>query len=231
MNRLISSRWANPRTGIFAGLTLSAALIVAAVALNAVPGPVTNRVAVPTTAVSPEPVPLSTTGLTNPDLTDAPSAGESGAEVSPYAPSTRTTTEVKDPGAAGSHPLPSSSPVAPLLAGSAPKTASKNGALVTGFPSAIPVAGNSNITSSSVASSGKIVQVTLVARTSLSPAALMDYYALIFARAGFPAESAPAVGGSTAALFAHGNNAVTLTITPTKSGANYSLYGVLSTTA
>ncbi|CAN5293935.1 hypothetical protein BH09ACT2_BH09ACT2_19380 [soil metagenome] len=217
-----------PRHVIVAGLVIAAVVTGVAIGFSVLPGAPSTPVAAPTPSVTAEPVPVTTTGPTNPDSTVAPGAqslpGGTGNE------STRTSTEVEVPGASISRANPVSSAVAPLLSGPAPKTASKTGSLVGGFPHTIPVADASTIANSAVASSGNIVQATLVAKTSLSATDLLHSYQSAFVKIGLTATEVPAVGGSTAFSFTHADDTVTLTVTPTKSGANYSVYAVLRAT-
>lgn len=217
-----------PRHVIVAGLVVAAAVFAVAIGFSVLPGASTTPAAAPTTAVTTRPVPASTTGPTNPDSTVAPGAQSLSSGNSND--TTRTTTEVEGSGASASRANPASSAVAPLLSGPAPKTASKTGSLVGGFPATIPVADASTIANSAVASSGDNVQATLVANTSMSAADLLYFYQSAFAKIGLTATEVPAVGGSTAFSFTHGNDTVTLTATSTKSGANYSLYAVLRAT-
>jgi hypothetical protein len=218
------SRWITPRRAIVAGLIIAALMLAAAISFSVLPGAKLAPAAAPTPSVTTEPVPVSTTGPTIPYSTVAP-----GAQSSATAPgtTTRTSTEVQTTGTSDSLTNPALAAIAPLLSGAAPKTASKNGALVTGFPATIPVAARSTIASSAVASSGNNVQATLVAKTSRTAADLLDSYEQAFAKIGLSGTEVPAVGGSTAFSFAHGNDTVTVTVTATKSGANYSIYAVL----
>ncbi|MHC5797829.1 hypothetical protein ACVXZ4_16910 [Lacisediminihabitans sp. FW035] len=220
-------RWITPRRAIVAGLIAAALMLAAAISFSVLPGAALAPVAAPTPSVTTEPVPVSTTGPTNPDSTVAPGAQSS---ATPPGTTTRTSTEVQAGGTSDSLANPASAAIAPLLSGAAPKTASKNGAIVTGFPATIPVAAGSTIGSSAVASSGNNVQATLVAKTSLAAPDLLDYYQSAFAKIGLYSTEVPAVGGSTAFSFAHGNDTVTLTVTPTKTGADYSIYAVLRAT-
>lgn len=216
-------RLATLRRAIVAGLVLAAVVLAAAITFTALPGNSARPAAALTTSVIAKPVPPSTTGPTNPNSTAAP-----GAQSGPPEPGTaRTSTEVQNPGSSASRTNGASTPIPPLLTGPAPETASATGSLVAGFPSALPVAKSSTISNSSVASSGTVVQVSLVANTSAASSDLIDYYQAVFAKVGIPGTSVPAVGGSTALSFAHGGDTVTLTVTSTKGGATYSLYGVL----
>ena len=219
-------RWATPRRAIVAGLIAAALALCAAITFSLLPGRAATTVAAPTTAVTTEPIPLSTTGPTDPDSTQAP-----GAPSEPSEPgTTRTSTEVQGSGASTARTNPAPTPITPLLSGAAPKTASAIGSLVSGFPETIPVASTSTIANSAIASSGENVQVTLVAKTTRAAADVLAFYQATFSKIGLPETEIPAVGGSTAFSFAHGNDTVTLTVTATKNGANYSIYGVLRAT-
>lgn len=221
-------RWITPRRAIVAGLIAATVVLTAAISASVLPGASSAPAGAPTTAVTTKPVPVSTTGPTNPDSTVAPGAQSPSSRNSND--TTRLSTEVQVSGASTSRTNPASSEVAPLLSGPAPKTASKTGSLVGGFPATIPVAAASTIANSAVASSGDNVQATLVAKTSMSASDLLDFYQSAFAKIGLTATEVPAVGGSAAFSFTHASDTVTLTVTSTKSGANYSLYAVLRAT-
>ena len=221
-------RWITPRRAIVAVLIATAIVLAAAISFSVLPGAPTAPPAAPITAVTTKPVPVSTTGPTIPDSTVA--LGVTSRSSGNSNDTTRTSTEVQGSGASTSRIKPASSAVAPLLSGSAPKTASKTGSLVDGFPARIPVVHASTIDNSAVSSSGDNVQATLVAKTTMSAADLLYFYQSAFAKTGLIATEVPAVGGSTAFSFTHSNDTVTLTVTSTKSGANYSLYAVLRAT-
>lgn len=175
-------------------------------------------------ATSPNSPTVPTTQATQPPTSPAPFA------AIPPIVGKRTTTEV-EPGAPASAALPLSKPAPALYSGPIPKSASASGKLVKGFPSAISVATGSTITNSSISSSGSIMQVTLVARSTASPSKVAAYYVAAFAKLGIPKVSLPANAGSTAYSFARNNDTVTITITPATGGCRYTVFGVLHATS
>jgi hypothetical protein len=154
------------------------------------------------------------------------------APPAPSAPTATTpprkTTEVPDPKATlepvKALPL---KPVKRLLSGSLPSSASARGSLVKGFPAAVPLAPGSKVVSSSVSVADKTVQAALDAETSSTPAQVLAYYEKLFAKAGLPGTEGPAGPDSRSMSFVRGTDSVTITVTTTKTGASYSLFGVL----
>jgi hypothetical protein len=141
-------------------------------------------------------------------------------------PGKRTTTEVQPGAGGGPHQL--GAPASALFTGPIPRSGSAVGSLVAGFPSVIPVTQGSVISSSSVSSSGGIVQVTLVARTTISAPDVLGFYSSQFGKVGIVPQSPPTVAGSVAYSFTRGNDSVTVTATPVSGGGSrYSVVGVL----
>lgn len=121
-----------------------------------------------------------------------------------------------------------SAPASALFTGPIPRSGSAVGSLVAGFPPVIPVAQNSVVSSSSISSSGGIVQVTLVARTTISAPDVLAFYSSQFGKFGIVPQSPPTVAGSIAYSFTRGNDSVTVTATPVSGGGSrYSVVGVL----
>jgi hypothetical protein len=138
----------------------------------------------------------------------------------------RTTSEVPNPQA---KPTPDVLPLKPVkrLLTALPSAASARGSLVKGFPAAVPLAPSSKVVSSSVSVNEKTVQAALDAETSTKPAQVVAYYEKLFAKAGLPGTENAAGPDSRSLSFVRGTDSVTLTVTATKSGARYSLFGVL----
>lgn len=110
-----------------------------------------------------------------------------------------------------------------------PKTASRRGGLVAGFPkSVIPVLPGSALRSSGVSSTSKALQISIVATSTSSTTAVMGYYRGILSQHGFVESSAPAAAPATAASFRRGADSVVVTVTrSSKKVTSYSLFGTL----
>lgn len=116
----------------------------------------------------------------------------------------------------------------PLVSLPLPVTASAKGRLVRGYPAtALPATRHSRIDSTSVSSGDSQVQVALVATTDRSAAAVLRFYRLHLTGLGFRERPATAAGGSEAAAFRRGSDVVTVTVTPTRTGTSYSVFGTL----
>jgi hypothetical protein len=139
----------------------------------------------------------------------------------------RTTSEVPNPQAKPAPDVLPLKPVKRLLTGTLPSSASARGALVKGFPAAVPLAVGSKVVSSSVSVSNKTLQAALDAETTSTPAQVVAYYEKLFAKAGLPATENSAAPDTRSLSFVRGTDSVTLTVTATKTGSRYSLFGVL----
>jgi hypothetical protein len=202
------------------GIALAAVIVALGVGLSLAPGPRVKDVAS-------GPDPTATNGAVPGPAASAPPTNSPLGPTPTPTPGKRASAEVENPGASA-RALPPSKPQAPLFTGPMPKTASAAGSLVEGFPEVIPVAKRSSISTSSVASSGRTLQATLVAKTASNSTDLIGYYTTALAKVGLSANPLPSVGGSTGLSFARGSDSITLTVTPTSSGSSYSVYGVLS---
>jgi hypothetical protein len=139
----------------------------------------------------------------------------------------RTSSEVPNPLVKPPPEVLPLKPVKRLLTGALPAKASARGALAKGFPAAVPLAGKSTVLSSSVSVNGKTVQAAVDAETSSTPAEVVAYYQKLFARAGLPGTETASTPESRSVSFVRGTDSVTLTVTATKTGSRYSLFGVL----
>jgi len=117
--------------------------------------------------------------------------------------------------------------VDPLLPAGAPPSASAAGALVAGFPTAVPIVVGSTIVSSALDSNGTIVQATVVATTTSSADEVIALYREAFTRLGLPSSPAPSVAGDRALAFARDGATVTLTVGPDGAATAYSLFAVI----
>ncbi|HKP06165.1 MAG TPA: hypothetical protein VJU58_02830, partial [Microbacterium sp.] len=141
-----------------------------------------------------------------------------------------TGSEVPDPDPApssraetGLPPIPAP---APLVALPLPRSGSESGALVAGFPDTIvgPVPG-SDVLESSIATEGRTMQVTLVARTDSSAEDVRAHYRDHWARLGLT-ESVGAAEGDVA--FSDMHSSLSVAFTPASgTGTVYLVYGVL----
>ena len=189
------------------------------------------------------PVTPSASGAATPGDTSAPSTsepltpkGSAGPDPNPdpdpapgLAPTDRGSgwpTQAPIPGTDVISSVPPSEPLRPLLTGSPPESATANGSMVPGFPSAIPVAPKSVLGTTSVTSSDGIVQAGLDATTPDSTQDVVTFYQTAFGKLGLAGSSSASVGGSTAVSFARGADAITLTVTATRQGSEYTVFAV-----
>lgn len=119
-----------------------------------------------------------------------------------------------------------------LIGQTMPKTASRRGAVVAGFPVGIvPVANGSSVQSTGLSSTATTLQVSIQAVSAKSPNAVLAFYRAKLSAIGFKEMSTPSVGGSTAAAFKH--NADNLVVTAAKASTGdteYSVFGTLHST-
>lgn len=111
-----------------------------------------------------------------------------------------------------------------------PKTASKRGSVVPGFPLAVvPVVPGSAVKSSGVSSTSTRVQLSMLATSKLSPDRILAFYRGKLAARGFEESTVPSVGGSTAAGFAHHGDNLVITVRKARSkgSTTYSVFGTL----
>lgn len=117
----------------------------------------------------------------------------------------------------------------PLITASAvPRTASRLGALVTGFPtSVIPVLPDAAVASSGVSSSQDVVQLSLVANSSRSPDAVRAFYRRALTGLGFVESVVPASGGSVGAGFTRGADHLVVTTGTHARTTRFSVFGTV----
>lgn len=135
------------------------------------------------------------------------------------------------PGLTGTNGTTTKSRSAPLIGTTLPRTASRRGAIVAGFPlTIVPLATGSSVRSSGLSATATTLQVSIQAVSSAAPDVVLAFYRAKLSAIGFDETAVPAVGGSTAAGFEH--NADNLVVTTTKSrsgGTRYSVFGTLHT--
>jgi hypothetical protein len=168
------------------------------------------------------------TGGPNATMTPSPGAAATGGPyvtASPNPVGPRLTTEVP-PGQPGSTLPPATSPP-PVFVGTAPKSGSASGKLVAGFPAELVVPAGAKVASSSISTSGSRSQVTLDATVDGTPADALQTVAAGFAKIGLVGTPTSAVGGSTAEVFARGNDTVTVTVSKSGSRTELTVFAVL----
>jgi hypothetical protein len=116
-----------------------------------------------------------------------------------------------------------------LITGRLPTTASRNGAIVAGFPTALlPLPSGSVVRSSGVSSASNVLQVSIVANSSRSPGSILGFFRRALSAHGFAESKAPAIGGSTAAGFSRSADDIVVTVARAgRSTTSYSLFGTL----
>ena len=208
----------NARRLIVAGLVLATVIAAAAAVLAVLPGGA--------------PTARSTSGAGTPASHVGPRGAPDGQGTSPRIPAAQgTTLEAPPPTTTDVHSgLPASKPAVPLFGGPVPPSATATGSRVHGFPSVIPLAPQSVISTSSVASTGGVLQAALDAKSAVAPVDAIAFYRSALAKHGLLGDPLPAVGGSTALSFARGDDSITLTVTPAKGGgSHYTILAVFRT--
>jgi hypothetical protein len=221
-------------------IAVAAVAVAAAVTLNS-PGETASSGAQTQGPVTPSASGAATPGGTSAPSTSEPLTPKNTPDPDPNpdpdpdpAPSLAPTdrgsgwpTQAPTPGTEVISSLPPSEPLKPLLTGSPPESATANGSMVPGFPSAIPVAPKSVLGTTSVTSSDGIVQAGLDATTPDSTQDVVMFYQTAFGKLGLASSPSASVGGSTAVSFARGADAITLTVTATRQGSEYTVFAVL----
>ncbi|WP_166874836.1 hypothetical protein [Salinibacterium sp. ZJ450] len=191
---------------------------------------------------SPSPTPTATSGTearsdAPPTATPGPDDGEepggTNADGAPGSGSDGAPGSAPGSGAPGTTPADPTPPVgpapAPLFVAPLPATASAEGELTTGFPSqVVPLAPDSRVVSSSLASEGTRLQVGLTATSGTAAAAVLDHYQSVYGPLGFASRPADAVSGTTAWVFTRGENAVTVSVYQLDTGSAYTVFGTFT---
>lgn len=133
--------------------------------------------------------------------------------------------------AAASDGLPGLEPVKPassLISTPLPKTASKLGGVVAGFPQdVVPLPSGVVIESTGVSATAKSLQVSLVADSRRSARDLLAFHRRALTALGFTERSTPATGGSIATSFVKGEDHLVVTATAGPKRTTYSVFGTL----
>ena len=156
----------------------------------------------------------------SPSSTAAPSSG-------PLPGATPTTgSEVQPPTASPRSGLPPLEPAEPLIGAPLPEPGSRSGGLVTGFPAGVadPMQ-DSNIVSSSIATEGAVMQLSLVASSAETPDAIREHYSALWTSLGLRA--VPTDDETVA--FTGDYESLTLSVGTSGTGNLYTIFGVLRT--
>lgn len=116
-----------------------------------------------------------------------------------------------------------------LVAVPLPRTATRRGAVVAGFPlSVIPVLTGAAVRSTAVSSASDVLQVSIEARTRQAPESVLAFYRTALSAQGFSESTVPAVDGSTGSAFSRGVDHLVVTVArPAGHDTKYSVYGAL----
>ncbi|WP_426516458.1 hypothetical protein ACPPVQ_17820 [Diaminobutyricibacter sp. McL0618] len=213
------------RTWIIAGLAAAAVIVAAAVTVDHLPGRSTAEGSTTTSSHS-STAPSPSSNTPGAPVTSSPAPTPGGESDGPPQ-SKRFTTEVI-PGAAGKA-LPKSTALPEPVSNPLPKTASAVGALAKGYPtSLLPATPHSSIGTSSVASQGQHLQVSLTATSTMTVTEVLAFYRTTLAKYGMYDTASPALGGATALTFKRGVDAVTITTSPVTDGTQYVIYGAFT---
>ncbi|MET4637680.1 hypothetical protein [Mycetocola sp. 2940] len=213
---------------VVATLGLALVTVVAAAVLDTLTGAGTTA----STRSIPAFPPAPSDALRAPgDASDTGASATPKSEPQDAAPITEQQGSEASPATGETSPigLPPSPPLPDLVTLPLPPSASETGALAPGYPAGlVPPVPGATVTSSSVASAERHLQVTLAADTSMEATAVLDFYRAAFAANSLVDSVAPAAGGSSALLFSRGSDTVVLTVTPTAGGSTYGVFGAFS---
>lgn len=228
---------------VIAGICLAVLIAAAALILDQMARPGSTAVQSPASSGS-SPNPGSGASGTGAAATDSPvpgsgngetegsGSGNSGGESSTGA-STAKPLEVLPPVTATPTGLPEPSAPAPLITGALPKPGSASGELVDGWPDGVlSLPAGTTIGSTSVSTSGDILQLTADGIIAKPQAEVLDSFRQSLVARGFWTEDAPAAEGGVAARFVRGTDTVTVSVSTTGTGSSrFQLLGSLHTTA
>lgn len=226
---------------VIAGICLAVLIAAVAVVLDQMAGK-------PGSTAAPTPVSTSSSPTATPSNGTAsggegeptPGSPTSGGQASSPADgagnggsSTAKPLEVLPPVTATPTGLPAPSAPAPLITGSLPKSGSSQGALVDGWPADfLSLPAGTTIGSTSVSTSGDVLQVTADGIIGKSQEAVLDDFRQSLVPHGFWSEDAPAPDGVVAARFVRGTDTVTVSVSLTGTGnSRFQLLGSLHTAA
>ncbi|CAH0221158.1 hypothetical protein [Microbacterium sp. Bi121] len=179
----------------------------------------------PSAEVAPTPGPLpgatATTGSEVPPSNDE--ADESPKSGTGHPPLSEMATQPPADPAPEEPPLDAA---VPLVKAPLPAPASRNGGIVSGFPTRIATAmDDSKVVSTSIATESTVMQVSLVASSSTDPAKIREHYRKQWSALGLVERG----GGTDTLAMAGAFEALTLSVTSTGTGNVYTIFGVFKT--
>ena len=117
----------------------------------------------------------------------------------------------------------------PLVTEPLPKSASATGKLVTGFPTdVISLPAGMKIESSSIATQGVHMQVTVVGTSAASVGDVQSYFQAVFTKLGLTAVVTPAAPGTTATSYSRSSDSITVTTSADSGGTHVSVFAVFT---
>jgi hypothetical protein len=163
----------------------------------------------------------------------SPTPGSGSGTEGSAAANTAKPLEVLPPVTATATGLPEPSAPAPLITGALPEPGSASGELVDGWPDGVlSLPAGTTIGSTSVSTSGEILQLTADGIIAKPQAEVLDFFRQSLVSRGFWTEEAPAGDGAMAARFVRGTDTVTVSVSTTGTGSSrFQLLGSLHTTA
>ncbi|MCP1414493.1 hypothetical protein [Paenarthrobacter sp. A20] len=193
------------------------------------PGTGSTGAATPTPGSTPSGV---ANGGTEGSGSGAGGTGSGGADGNASAPTSKPL-EVLPPVTATPTGLPEPTTPAPLITGALPAPGSADGELVDGWPDGVlSLPSGTTIGSTSVSTSGNILQLTADGIIAKPRAEVLDSFRQSLVSHGFWSEEAPAADGAVAARFVRGTDTVTVSVSTTGTGSSrFQLLGSLHTTA
>ncbi|MCD4853217.1 hypothetical protein LN996_20555 [Arthrobacter sp. AK01] len=193
------------------------------------PGTGSTGAATPTPGSTPSGV---ANGGTEGSGSGAGGTGSGGADGNASAPTSKPL-EVLPPVIATPTGLPEPTTPEPLITGALPAPGSADGELVDGWPDGVlSLPSGTTIGSTSVSTSGNILQLTADGIIAKPRAEVLDSFRQSLVSHGFWSEEAPAADGAVAARFVRGTDTVTVSVSTTGTGSSrFQLLGSLHTTA
>ncbi|MEO3942704.1 hypothetical protein V3C41_16650 [Paenarthrobacter nicotinovorans] len=232
---------------VIAGICLAVLIAAVAIVLDQLAKPGATSAQSPSSSTSSPGTGAGSTGTGTPTSgSSASGAGNGGAEGSPAAGGsgnsgtegktgepTAKLLEVLPPVTATPTGLPAPSAPAPLITGALPQPGSVSGELVDGWPGdVVTLPSGTTIGSTSVSTSGDILQLTADGIVDKPRAEVLDSFRQSLVSRGFWSEEAPAADGSVAARFVRGTDTVTVSVSTTGTGGSrFQLLGSLHTRA
>ncbi|WP_159702296.1 hypothetical protein [Arthrobacter sp. 18067] len=228
---------------VIAGLCLAVLIAAVAIVLDQMAKPGSTSAQSPSSSSSSPGVGGSSTGAGTPtpgstasDVansgTEGSGSGSGGTEGNAGAPTPKPL-EVLPPVTATPTGLPEPTTPEPLITGALPAPGSADGVLVDGWPDGVlSLPSGTTIGSTSVSTSGNILQLTADGIIAKPRAEVLDSFRQSLVSHGFWSEEAPATDGAVAARFVRGTDTVTVSVSTTGTGSSrFQLLGSLHTTA